>query len=211
MADRKIKIATVPGLRIKYTLDNSLPNDRWQTYAGPFTVDQTVFLRAGLFDAQDRLQGYLSGSWFRSRIPVKPNLATHKPVTVGPAPDRKDGWFARRAVDGQAEDPGGHWASDGPAPQWLQVDLEQVRAVNFINAITYWDGGRYYQFTAEVSVDGQTWKKVLDFSDNKTPATAKGYSGKFPKTAARYVRLNLLKNSANPYVHLVELIVDEVP
>ena len=198
-----------PGLTVKYTLDNSLPNARWQTYTGPFTVDRTVHLRAGLFNDQGLPQGPLTGSWFRSQIPAKPNLATGKPVTVGPSPDRTDGWFAKTAVDGRADDPGGHWASEGPAPQWLQVDLEKVCPINFINLITYWDGGRYYQWTAEVSVDGQRWNKVLDFSDNKTPATAQGYSGKFPTTPARYVRINLLKNSANPFVHIVELIVDE--
>jgi hypothetical protein len=50
----------------------------------------------------------------------------------------------------------------------------------------------------------------LDFSNNRTPATSKGYSGKFPKTEARYVRIHMLKNSANPFVHIVELIVDEL-
>jgi hypothetical protein len=89
------------------------------------------------------------------------------------------------------------------------VDLEKVQPINFINVITYWDGGRYYQWNAEVSVDGQHWNKVLDFSENQIRATANGYSGKFPKTDARYVRINLLKNSANPSVHIVELIVDE--
>jgi hexosaminidase len=198
-----------PGLTLKYTLDNSLPNERWKSYSGPITVDQTVHLRAGLFDDQGAQQGRLVGSWFRSRIPAKPNLATRKPVTVGPSPDRKDGWFAKLAVDGRADDPGGHWASEGPAPQWLQVDLEKVVPINFINLVTYWDGGRYYQWTAEVSTDGQSWKKVVDFSANRIPATAKGYSGKFPQTEARYVRINMLKNSANPFVHIVELIVDE--
>jgi hypothetical protein len=125
-----------PGLTLKYTLDNSLPNEPWQTYAGPVTVDKTVHLRAGLFDDQGVQQGHLVGSWFRSRIPAKPNLATGKPVTVGPAPDRKDGWFAKIAVDGGAGDAGGRWASEGPAPQWLQVDLEAVRAIDFINLIT---------------------------------------------------------------------------
>jgi len=60
-----------------------------------------------------------------------------------------------------------------------------------------------------VSVDGKAWKKVLDFSKDTVPATAAGYSGKFPQTEARYVRINMLKNSANPFVHIVELIVDE--
>jgi hypothetical protein len=74
---------------------------------------------------------------------VKPNLATGKPVTVGPSPDRKDGWYARIAVDGRADDAGRHWASEGAAPQWLQVDLEKIRPIDFINVITYWDGSRY--------------------------------------------------------------------
>ncbi len=198
-----------PGLALKYTLDNSMPGEHWQTYSGPITLDKSVHLRAGLFDDHGAQQGYLVGSWFRSRIPAKANLATRKPVTVGPSPDRKDGWFAKIAVDGQSDDPAAHWASEGPAPQWLQVDLEKVCPIDTINLITYWDGGRYYQWNAEVSVDGKTWTKVLDFSENKTPATAKGYSGKFKKIDARYVRINMLKNSANPFVHIVELIVDE--
>ncbi len=201
--------ANQPGLTIKYTLDNSLPCERWQAYSAPLSIEQKVHLRAGLFDAQGAQQGYLSGAWYRSRIPAKPNLATHKPVTVGPAPDRKDAWSARVAVDGRSDDAGGHWASEGAAPQWLQVDLEKVYAIDRINVITYWDGARYYQLTAEVSVDGKQWMQVLDFSANKTPATSRGYSGKFAKTEARYVRINMLKNSANAFVHIVELVVDE--
>ncbi len=197
-----------PGLTLKYTLDNSLPNEHWQTYVGAITVDKTVYLRAGLFDSQGGQQGYLVGSWFRSKIPSRPNLATGKPVTVGPSPDPTNGQAPKVAVDGQADNAESYW-DGGPAPQWLQVDLEKVQPINFINVITYWDGGRYYQWNAEVSVDGQHWNKVLDFSENQIRATANGYSGKFPKTDARYVRINLLKNSANPSVHIVELIVDE--
>ena len=90
--------------------------------------------------------------------------------------------------------------------KWI---LEKVCAINFINVVTYWDGQRYYQWNAAVSVDGRNWKKVLDFSKNKVPATPNGYSGKFPKTDARCVRINMLKNSVNPFVHIVELIVGE--
>ena len=197
-----------PGLTLKYTLDNSLPNDRWQTYLGPFNVDRTVFVRAGLFDDAGRQQGRLVGGWFRSRIPVKVNLATHKPVSVGPSSDRHDAWSAKVAVDGRRDDAGGHWASEGDAPQWLQVDLEKIQPVDFVNVVTYWDGARYYQFTVEISADAKTWKQVLDFSANRKPATADGYSGNFPRIDARYVRINMLKNSANSFVHIVELIVE---
>jgi hexosaminidase len=209
--EQPLTITLVPkfkDLTIKYTLDNNLPNENWKAYTGPIKVEQTVYLRAGLFDEKGVQQGYLVGSWFRRVVVVKPNLATGKPVTVGPAPDRTDGWFARIAVDGR-DDVNAHWASAGPAPQWLQIDLEKVCPIDFINVITYYDGGRYYQLTAEVSADGKTWTKVLDFSKNTVPATASGYSGTFAKTDARYVRINMLKNSANPFVHIVEVIVNQ--
>jgi len=119
-------------------------------------------------------------------------------VTVGPSPDRTDAWSAKVAVDGRSDDAGRHWASEGAAPQWLQVDLGKVVPINFINVITYWDGSRYYQWNADVSMDGKTWKKVLDFAENQTPASAQGYSGKFATTEARYVRINMLKNSGQP-------------
>jgi len=210
--EEPLTITLVPkrkDLTIKYTLDNGLPNKSWKIYTGPIKVDRTVHLRAGLFDEQDVQQGYLVGSWFRRVIVVKPNLATRKPVTVGPAPDRTDGWFARIAVDSRADDVNAHWASAGPAPQWLQIDLEKVYPIDFINVITHYDGSRYYQLTAEVSEDGKTWTKVLDFSKNTVPATANGYAGTFARTDARYVRINMLKNSANPFVHIVEVIVNQ--
>jgi len=197
------------GLTIKYTLDNSLPNKNWKVYTGPIKASQTVYLRAGLFDEKDVQQGYLVGSWFRRMVVVKPNLATGKPVTVGPAPDRNDSWSAKVAVDGRADNVDSHWASSGEVPQWLQIDLEKVYPIDFINVITFCDGSRYYQLTAEASVDGKTWTKALDFSKNTTPAAADGYSGKFPRTDARYVRINMLKNSANPYAHIVEVIVEQ--
>jgi hypothetical protein len=197
----------IKGLTVKYTLDNSLPNEKWQVYAGPITADQTVHLRAGLFDAKGVQQGQLVGSWFNRKTLVKPNLATGKPVSVGPKPDDSGGTAPRLAVDGKADNADNYW-DGGAAPQWLQVDLQKVQPIHFINVITYWDGGRYYELNAEVSLDGKQWTQVLDFSKDKVPATAAGYSGRFPPTDARYVRINLLKNSANPSVHIVELIVE---
>jgi hypothetical protein len=130
-------------------------------------------------------------------------------VTVGPSPDRNDAWSAKVAVDGQADNVNEHWASEGPAPQWLQIDLEKICPIDSVNVITYYDGGRYYQFTVETSVDGKAWTKVVDYSDNKIPATAAGHPAQFDKTDARYLRINMLKNSANPYVHIVEAIVNQ--
>jgi len=76
------------------------------------------------------------------------------------------------------------------------------------SVLTYYDGSRYYHLNVELSVDGQTWKKVIEFTDT-IPATIGGYSGTFPRTDARYVRINMLKNSANRWVHIVEVIANE--
>jgi hexosaminidase len=198
-----------PMATIRYTLDNNLPDGKWIAYTEPFKLDRTAHIRAGLFDASGTQQGYLSGRWFKRLTVVPPNLAMHKPVTEGPGAARHDEWAAEKAVDGLADNPDHHWASTDPAPQWLQVDLQKVYPIDSVNVITYWDGSRYYQLTVEASQDGEIWKKVMDLSENKAPATAAGYSSKFPKTDARYVRVNMLRNSANPYVHIVELIVNE--
>jgi len=200
-------VPRIKGLTLKYTLDNSMPNDKWMAYTGPITADQTIHLRAGLFDSKGVQQGRLVGGWFNRKMVIKPNLATGMPCTVGPKPEPGNGKAPMIAVDGKADNVDSYW-DGGIAPQWLQVDLGKVQPVNFINVITYWDGSRYYELTAEVSVDGKVWKKVLDFTKDKVPATAAGYSGKFPDTPARYVRVNMLKCSANPSVHIVELIVD---
>jgi hexosaminidase len=197
-----------PGLAVRYTLDNSVPNAGWKAFTGPIRLEQTAHLRAGLFDASDALQGYLVGAWFRRQIAVKPNLATRKPVTVGPGPDRADAWGAKVAVDGRMDDVNAHWASKDPAPQWLQIDLEKVCPVDSVTVVTYYDGGRYYHLDVELSTDAKTWKKVLEFKDT-IPAAAAGYSGTFARTEARYVRIVMKKNSANAWVHIVEAIVNE--
>lgn len=199
----------VKGQTVRYTLDNSMPNKNWQDYTGPITARQTVHLRAGLFDAKGVQQGRLVGAWFNRKVVIEPNLATGKPVTTSTPAGQGNGQAAL-AVDGKADNPDSHW-DGGTAPQWLQVDLGEAQPVNYINVITYWDGGRHYQLNAEVSVDGANWQKVLDFSGDTAPATSAGYGGSFPDTKARHVRINMLRNSANPSVHIVELVVDRKP
>lgn len=202
-----LTIALTPrtkGLTVKYTLDNSMPNEKWLVYSKPIVLEKAAHLRAGLFDAGGKQKGRLVGSWFNRKIQLKPNLATGKPVTTSAKPDDAN---AIVAVDGKADNADSYW-DGGPGPQWFQVDLGNVQAVNFINVITYWDGGRHYQLNGEVSVNGKEWKKVFEVLNDTAPATAEGYAAKFVDTQARYVRINLLKNSANPSVHMVELIVE---
>jgi hypothetical protein len=68
---------------------------------------------------------------------------------------------------------------------------------------------RYYQYTVELSTDDKNWTVAVDASKNTEAGTEKGYMHKFKATKARYVKVNMLKNSDNPAVHLVEVRVYE--
>ena len=46
---------------------------------------------------------------------------------------------------------------------------------------------------------------MVDASANTAPATPEGYRHRFDPAPARYIRATMLKNSANPAVHLVEV------
>lgn len=76
-----------------------------------------------------------------------------------------------------------------------------------MQVVPYFDGQRYYQYTVEVSTDGEKWATVADASKNTEVGTEKGYLHTFEPAKARYVRVNMLKNSANPAMHLVEVRV----
>ena len=133
------------------------------------------------------------------------NLTTGKPVKVSGG--TQNGHLPEHAVDGMADQWSAWWAT--PGPQWLEVDLEKVYRLGSVQVFPYWDGSRYYQYTVEVSTDGRNWFQVADLSGNTALATEKGELHEFEVTRARYVRVNMLKNSANQAVHLVEVRVFE--
>ena len=112
-----------------------------------------------------------------------------------------------RAVDGNALDLNGSAWHGERWPCWLKVDLAEPLTVGAVRPVFYWDGARHYQYTIDVSVDGKSWQTVVDLSTNTTPSTFRAPLHQFEATTARYVRLNILKNSVNPAVHLVEFEV----
>ena len=134
------------------------------------------------------------------------NLALDKPVTVS---SFEADSYPEYAVDGDATLT--HWWGANPYPQWLEVDLLSVSQLDQLQLWTYWGGGRHYQYTIEVSVDGVGWTPVADMSTNTTPSTAAGFTHDATGVQARFVRVNMLANSANPGVHIVELEVLGTP
>ena len=185
----------------RFTTDGTTPTNVSPAYQGPITLDKTTTLRAALFEG-DR-SSYETAKTFYFAALKTPNLATGKKVTVsggtqGPqAPEL--------AVDNDLELGSSWWA--GPAPQWLQVDLGNPEKVDRIELFPYWDGRRYYQYRIESSLNGKDWTELVDRRSNTVPAKAEGDEHRFPATMLRFVRVHMLKGSANEGVHIVELKV----
>ncbi|MBI9016480.1 MAG: GH92 family glycosyl hydrolase [Phycisphaerae bacterium] len=131
------------------------------------------------------------------------SLATGKPVSCSGGtqmPHTPD-----KTVDADISNNSGWHCGSGP--QWLQVDLGKVYDINRIKVYTYYDNNRYYKYAIEVSTDGSEFTRVVDERGNTTPSTASGFEHSINPVKARYVKLHMISNSANPGVHVNELLV----
>ncbi|MCY2931507.1 MAG: GDSL-type esterase/lipase family protein [Planctomycetota bacterium] len=133
------------------------------------------------------------------------NLALKKPVVV--EGDSQGENVPAKAVDGVPTNESG-WHSS-KTPSRLRVDLGKSYTIDRVAVYTFYDAVRYYQYTVEASADGEAWKQVVDMSKNTAISTAGGSEHCFAPTAARYVRVTMLKNSANIGKHLNEVMVFE--
>jgi len=170
-------------------------------YKGAIVIDKKTELKAGYYDASNKLAGQAYQRVYDVLGNFERSLTTGKPVTTSRGDketDRPD-----FVCDGYV-DSMGFWAGP-PCPGWLQVDLEKVQGVSKIQVVPYWDGNRYYQYFVEVSANGKDWKKVIDRTRNTEAPQEKGLTDTFDTTPARYIRVTVTHNSANPGVHLVEL------
>ena len=107
------------------------------------------------------------------------------------------------AIDGN---PATYWSCEF-SPSWIQVDLGTLTPVSRIKIVNFADGTRYYQYRIECSHDEKQWTCVGDMSQNTTPATKEGVTLDFKEVTVRYVRVTMLKNSANPGMHISELSI----
>lgn len=143
-----------------------------------------------------------SGKQVEPHFDVTRTLTFNKPAT---ASSFEGDSIPANAVDGFTNKKWGWWGAMAPAS--LTVDLGKIDAIGRIKVYTYYDGKRYYQYTVEVSTDGRHWTQVADMSGNTKPATSRGDTFTFAPVRARHVRVNMIKNSANGSVHIIELQV----
>ena len=194
--------ADVPaGCTIHYTTDGSEPTVKSPRYTGPTNLTGGLRFRTAMFDQDGELVG---GYTFAPKYYWKgfeQNLTTGKPVESSGGKNPAE--MPANAADGWV-DLAKFWGTT-PAPQWWQVDLEKEVELGSVRIFPYWDGIRYYQYTIAVGTDTNNLKVVVDASGNTTPETDQGRSYQFAPTKARYIRVNMLKNSDNPAVHLVEV------
>lgn len=135
----------------------------------------------------------------KARAQDKGNLALGK---IALASSFEPGSLPQNAVDG---DDTTYWGAS-PYPQWLIVDLGKVERISRILVRTFWDGGRFYHYEVEISKDKENWFRVGGKSDDRI-ATPQGEVYSFEPREARYIRVNMLYNSANIGVHVAELKV----
>jgi hypothetical protein len=99
------------------------------------------------------------------------------------------------------------WWSGGDCPQWLTVELKEPATISKVRLVTFYGDGRYYQYRIDASPDGKTWTGVADESANTRPAVPEGMTHTFPALMARFVKVTVLRNSANLNAHIAEIEV----
>jgi len=184
---------------IKYTTDGKPPTFSSREYSGPFELTETTTIHARVLDKDGKCLSPLRRARFE-KIDYEKNMTTGQRVSASTV---HKGYEPENTVDGFV-DIGKFWDAS-PYPQWWQVEFDEIQNVKEIHLFTYWDGWRYYQYKIDVSLDGEDWTTVVSASRNKIKATQDGYRHHINPVNTRYIRVNLLKNSANPGVHIVEL------
>jgi len=141
-------------------------------------------------------------------INFKTYLEGHSLTTGRPVTSSSNAAKASLVNDGKMNDSRQCWQTGAGkrGSAWWQVDLEGVETVSRIVVAPYLNGRRYYQYRVETSLDGADWTTTIDRSGNTSLVPKKGYGFDIEPTRMRYIRVRMLKHSANGIVHLVEVM-----
>ena len=189
------------GSAIRYTTDGSTPSATSAVYSAPIPIDSSMTVKAVCYH-----NGLPFGKRYESEFVKKDfeaNITTSKKIFPAKEPVKHSGNLEKVVdgyVDGQT-----YWDAEGNVS--VIIDLGKATTVSELSLYTYWDDHRYYTYDVELSLDEKTWNNVIDRSDNKDKATKDGYRDQFPAQKARFIKVNMLGNSANNSMHIVEIRV----
>ena len=110
---------------------------------------------------------------------VLPNMALGKTVTVS-STETEFGNIASNAVDG---DNSTRWSSTYSDPQWITVDLDEVKTISGVKIL--WESAYAKSYKIQASLDNTTWRDLF------TTTTGDGGTDTLESIteSARYVRI----------------------
>ena len=191
----------MPNSVIRYTTNGAMPAEDSPVYNRQLNFGKSAMVSAMVFDRNGNQLSKLRSVRLH-KLNFQVNLTTGQRTF---ASSLNGGYDSKFAVDGFVDRD--HFWDAGPYPQWWEVELKEPEKIKELQLFTYWDDGRYYQYTIDASVDGKTWTKVVDASKNKEIATKDGYTHLIKPIIAKWFRVNMLFDSANEGVHISEFRV----
>lgn len=105
----------------------------------------------------------------------------------------------QNAVDGLPS----RWEAD-PYPASLILDLGSVKNFNKFLLYFHYGEDRYYQYRIYLSDNGLNFRSLIDRSDFQEVIRQQPQTIRFAQQKARYVKVEVVKNSANTSVHIRE-------
>ncbi len=112
---------------------------------------------------------------------ARDGIAVHKAVTASSfAIVNGEQFKPKYAADGQAST---RWSSEFSDPQWIAIDLGEVRQISRVQL--EWENAFGKEYLIQTSTDGKTWKDVYQTKDGKGGREII----KFQPTKARHVRM----------------------
>lgn len=122
------------------------------------------------------------------------------PAVTASSEETAKGNVAARAVDGKLDT---FWCTSGyGANAWIQYDLGREAKIGAVQID--WEQNAPYKFIISTSVDGQTWKVILDQKTNTT-ASSRAYVS--APGFARYVKVTVVESTSSRWACIRELKV----
>ena len=194
-----VKFFTPKGDKLRYrtTPPGAQPPTPDKEYTGPITIDRTTAFWVGIMGKEGyQLNTAVGDDGFRRNIlPMdRVKFSTDAKNQAGEL---------EKICDGYANDPAVHWNGIGDCH--MGIEMAMPRKMNELEVVTWWGDGRAYRYTIEASVDGKTWKQIVDMSKNTQGSSPEGYKHTFDLMSVRYLRFHMMGNTTNNHGHLVEV------